>query len=498
MAMGTVHLVGAGPGHPGLLTVRGLELIREADAIVYDRLASPRLLTEAKPDVELYFVGKKADHHTVPQQEIERQLILLANRGLRVVRLKGGDPFVFGRGAEEAIQLQEAGIPFEIVPGITSAVAVPAYAGIPVTYRDVSPSFTVVTGHRKQDAQAIDWSLHAKQSGTLVILMGVKQLHEIVQGLVEGGKAETTPVAMIRWGTRGKQETLRGTLSDIVVLARERAFQAPAVIVVGDVAGFGNDLDWYERLPLMGKRLFLLAPSKTELRKVSSRLEALGAETFGLARSHLAPASDAESAMMMSVVTELVDCIATSDGLRCGVCFRSTHAVDSFFQTLRERRVDVRFLSQVKFAAMNDAVAHQLAEYGFYADSVSPKLPAPDMASVWWFESDIHHTADEMPDVLLHAKGQTVHHFQMRRLSKGESQWIQVANDWLADGVDEICMISDCHDDPMLDSMLGLFATETVAHTKRTTVTPDSSDSDLLRLLSGCVDNASESTEFAR
>jgi uroporphyrinogen III methyltransferase/synthase len=244
MKNGKVYLVGAGPGDPGLITVRGLELLHAADAIVYDRLVNPALLEEAPPAALRIFAGKATGFHSLPQEEINSLLIDHSRAGRRVVRLKGGDPFVLGRGGEEAEALAAAGIEFEVVPGVSSAVAVPAYAGIPLTHRNVSSSFAVITGHEAcKDGARVDWSRLATAVDTLVILMGLKNLPRIVSELLAYGRAPETPVALVRWGTTDQQETIEGTLADIVEKAR--AVRPPVVIVVGEVVDLGSRLRWF-------------------------------------------------------------------------------------------------------------------------------------------------------------------------------------------------------------------------------------------------------------
>jgi len=242
-----VALVGAGPGDPGLMTVRGLALLRRADVIVYDRLVDPRLLDEARPDATRVFVGKASGHHTLAQREINALLVRHAARGRRVVRLKGGDPFVFGRGGEEADALAAAGIPFEIVPGVSSAVAVPAYAGIPLTHRGVASSFAVVTGHEDdtKDETVVDWARLAGAVDTLVILMGARSLSRIAAALLEAGRAADTPVALVRWGTTDAQETLVGRLDGIAALAETVRLAPPVVIVIGNVVALRERLAWF-------------------------------------------------------------------------------------------------------------------------------------------------------------------------------------------------------------------------------------------------------------
>jgi len=244
MNVGKVYLVGAGPGDPGLLTVRGLDLIRRADVAVYDRLVNPELLDELSPQARRIFVGKAAGHHTLPQEEINELLISHARRGHCVVRLKGGDPFIFGRGGEEAEALAAAGIPFEIVPGVSSAIAVPAYAGIPLTHRKLSSSFAVVTGHEASKGRSpVDWSRLATAVDTLVILMGLKNLPQIVSQLIQHGRPPETPAALIRYGTTAWQEVIVGTLSDIADKAE--SLGPPVLVVVGEVVRLERELNWF-------------------------------------------------------------------------------------------------------------------------------------------------------------------------------------------------------------------------------------------------------------
>ena len=253
MNPGKVYLIGAGPGDPGLITVRGLELLRQANAIVYDQLVNPALLEEASSLAERIFVGKQAGRHCIAQTEINQILIRYARFGQKVVRLKGGDPFVFGRGGEEAQALADAGIPFEIVPGVSSAVAVPAYAGIPLTHRNFSSSFAVVTGHEARKAQSsIDWAKLATAVDTLVILMGLSHLPIIVAKLLAHGCSPARPAAVIRSGTTEEQESVVGTLADIV--EKSAAIEPPALIVVGDVVSLADKLHWFEPMPYNSAR----------------------------------------------------------------------------------------------------------------------------------------------------------------------------------------------------------------------------------------------------
>lgn len=248
MRLGTVYLVGAGPGDPGLLTLRGLALLRKADVIIYDRLVNPVLLDEAPVRALRIFAGKRAGTHNLPQEHINALMIVHARRGRSVVRLKGGDPCVFGRGGEEAEALAEAGVPFEIVPGVSAAVAVPAYAGIPLTHRGLSSSFVVLTGHEDlcKGEPSVDWGRLATAVDTLVVLMGVRTLPRIVGELLAHGRSPETPVALIRWGTTEAQETLTGTLADIVAKAEAARLEPPVVAVIGDVVRMRERLRWFD------------------------------------------------------------------------------------------------------------------------------------------------------------------------------------------------------------------------------------------------------------
>ncbi len=244
---GKVYLVGAGPGDPGLMTVKGLAALRQADVVIYDRLVNPALLQEAKPDAQKIYVGKTAGQHTLRQEEIHQLLIHYARDGKTIVRLKGGDPFVFGRGGEEAEALVESGICWEVIPGITSAIAVPAYAGIPVTHREHAAAFIVVTGHEAspQGGASFDWQALARFNGTILILMGIGHLPFIAQQLMCYGRAASTPVAVIRWGSMPMQQTITGTLSTIAEQVQQAQLQSPAVIVIGKVVNLSQHLQWF-------------------------------------------------------------------------------------------------------------------------------------------------------------------------------------------------------------------------------------------------------------
>jgi uroporphyrinogen III methyltransferase/synthase len=246
----TAYLIGAGPGDPGLITVRGLQLVRQAEVVIYDRLVHPEIVQEAPADALRIYVGKETGLHCVPQERINELLVTHARQGRRVVRLKGGDPFVFGRGGEEAKALADANIPFEIVPGVSSAIAVPAYAGIPVTHRKVATSFAVVTGHEEggKDVAGRDWAALATTVDTLVILMGMKGLATIVGQLLAHGRSPETPVALIQWGTTSEQRTVIGTLADVIARATAAGLEPPVVTVIGEVVALREHLQWFPEI----------------------------------------------------------------------------------------------------------------------------------------------------------------------------------------------------------------------------------------------------------
>ena len=271
---GKVYLVGAGPGDPDLITRKGLRCLRMADVVIYDRLVSPELLDEAPLQARRIFVGKEPGCHALKQEEIQSLLIHYARLGCRVVRLKGGDPFVFGRGGEEALALSQAGISFEVVPGVSSAMAVPAYAGIPVTQRDYAASVTIVTGHEQktQASPAINWDALAKTGGTLVILMGVEAFAHITQRLLDGGLSPDTAAAVIQQGTVPQQRVVKGTLSNIAQRATAARIQSPAITVIGAVVALSDALNWFETLPLQdAEKPVMLSTDFGESREVFSR-----------------------------------------------------------------------------------------------------------------------------------------------------------------------------------------------------------------------------------
>jgi len=356
-----VYLVGAGPGDPGLITAKGLAVLRRAQVVVYDQLASPELLKEAPAAAEIIYVGKKAGAHAVPQEGINDLLVARAKAGLTVVRLKGGDPFVFGRGGEEAEELARAGIPFEVVPGVTAAVAVPAYAGIPVTHRRYTTLVTFITGHEDpaKEASTIPWEALGKNPGTLVFLMGVKNLPEICRQLVEKGRDSRTPAAVIERGATLAQRTVTGTLADIAQVAREAEIKPPAILVVGGVVELRQTLKWWETRPLWGKTV-VVTRSRQQASKLVELLAAAGARCLEVPTLEIGPPDDFGP----------LDAALKSLFQYQWVVFTSANGVEAFMGRLFQEGQDVRALGGAKIAAIGPATAESLRAYGLTADVV--------------------------------------------------------------------------------------------------------------------------------
>jgi uroporphyrinogen III methyltransferase/synthase len=364
---GKVYLVGAGPGDLGLVTLRAKECIEQADAIVYDHLANPEMLGWARDNAELTYAGKKAGEHSLSQQEINALLVEKAREGKQVVRLKGGDPFVFGRGAEEAKAVVDAGIEFEIVPGITSAIAGPAYAGIPVTHRSENSHVTFFTGHEDpaKTESAIDYAALAKLGGTQVMLMGVERLEAITREMLKQGVREDLPVALVRWATTGRQETLTGTLQNIGQRALDRDFEAPAVAVFGEVVALRDNLNWYEKRPLSGKRI-VVTRTRKQASALSSKLRALGADVLELPTIRIEPPSD------LREFAELVQDAHTYDW----IVFTSANGVEAFFEIFFKLYDDAREIGGAKIAAIGPATAQRVRDFHMYVDLQPDKFVA--------------------------------------------------------------------------------------------------------------------------
>lgn len=365
--MKKVYLVGAGPGDPGLLTIRGLECIRKADVLVYDRLVHPSILQHAPCDAELIYVGKASSNHAMKQEDINRLLVEKALQDKAVVRLKGGDPFIFGRGGEEAEVLAAEGIEFEIIPGITSAVAVPAYAGIPVTHRGLCSTLGIITGHEDpgKTTSSIKWEKISTGIDTLVFLMGVENLPNIVANLVANGRDPSTPIALVRWGTRAEQETLTGTLADIVDKVKSAAFKSPAVTVVGEVVNLREKLRWFDKRPLSGMKV-LVTRSREQASALSEALRDYGAEPIEFPVIKIAPLDD------YTELDSALDRVESYDW----ILFTSANGVSSTLDRLRQMGRDVRWLKGPKIGAIGPKTAEALEAIGVRVDFVPSEFVA--------------------------------------------------------------------------------------------------------------------------
>lgn len=367
MKNGMVYLVGAGPGDYKLITVKGLEAIAKADCLVYDRLADDRLLAHARADAELIYVGKASSEHTLRQEEINALLVAKAREGKTVVRLKGGDPFVFGRGGEEALELVAAGIAFEVVPGVTSAVAVPAYAGIPVTHRGIATSFAVITGHEDptKGESSLRWDKLAQGADTLVFLMGVENLPYITAKLIEHGRSPATPAAVIRWGTKPEQEALVTTVGAAAEDVAKNGLKPPAIFIVGEVVGLRDKLAWFDRRPLFGRRV-LVTRAREQASSLTGALEALGAECIEAPAITIVPPESYEP----------LDAAIASLGSYDWLVFTSVNGVDHFLARLQAAGRDSRALGGRKLAAIGVATAARLRQAGLIADIVPAEFRA--------------------------------------------------------------------------------------------------------------------------
>jgi len=365
-----VYLVGAGPGDPGLVTLRAKECIENADVIIYDHLANPETLGWARDDAEITYVGKTPGESRSNQNEINALLIKKAHEGKQVVRLKGGDPFVFGRGAEEAQAIAEAGIPFEVVPGITSSIAGPAYAGIPVTHRAHNSHVTFFTGHENpaKTESAIDYAALAKLGGTQVMLMGVERLGSITSEMLKHGVRGDLPVALVRWATTGQQETLTGTLGDIAQKVVTNAFAAPAVAVFGEVVTLRDKLNWYEKRPLLGKRI-VVTRTRKQASVLSSKLRSLGADIIELPTIRIGPPTD------LREFAELVQDAHMYDW----IVFTSANGVEAFFNIFFKLYDDAREIGGARIAAIGPATAQRVKDFHLHVDLQPKEFVAEDV-----------------------------------------------------------------------------------------------------------------------
>lgn len=367
-----VYLVGAGPGDYKLITLKAVECLKKADVVIYDRLVNRRYLDFAPEDAEKIYVGKKSSLHSLPQDQINELLVKKANEGKMVVRLKGGDPFVFGRGGEEAEELVKEGIPFEIVPGITSAVAVPAYAGIPVTHRDYVSSVHIITGHEKygRNIPAVDYAQVAKMEGTLIFLMGLANLGNICQGLLENGQSPDRPAAVISQGTTSAQRKVVGTLSTIEDRVHKAKLLSPSVIIVGEVVALHDKLDWFLKKPLSGKRI-LVTRTRSQASVLAQKLEELGGEVYAFPTIKIIGPLNEEK------INERFRHLSSYDW----VIFTSVNGVQAFFERLKNLRQDVRTLSGIKTAAIGSATCKALEEKGIVPEYVPDQYQAEHLAA---------------------------------------------------------------------------------------------------------------------
>jgi len=376
---GSVYLVGAGPGDTGLLTLRGAELMARADVVVYDALVNPELLRLAPKSAEVIYGGKRAKDHTIPQKDLNQLLISKAKEGKTVVRLKGGDPYVFGRGGEEAEELADAKVPFEVVPGVSSFVAVPNYAGVPLTHREFCSRLTLITGHEDpaKELSSIDWPQVAKTPGTKVIMMGTDRIGEIARTLIGHGMSGTTPVAMIRWGTTGRQQSIAGTLETIAAVAEQSRISPPTVAVIGDVVTLRDKLNWFEKRPLF-RQTIVVTRSREQSASFSAQLRELGAEVLEVPTIKIEPPTHRE---------ELIDALLELNSYDWLV-FTSPNGVTTFFEYFFRQFHDMRDIGGCRIAAIGPITAKKLKELHLQVDLMPDEALASSIAEAFTeFES---------------------------------------------------------------------------------------------------------------
>ena len=365
MKRSIVYLVGAGPGDPRLITVKGMECIKKADVIIYDYLVNVNLLKNARPDAEFIYVGKQGGSHTLEQEEINELIVKKALEDKIVTRLKGGDPYVFGRGGEEALVIRENHIPFEVVPGITAAIATPNYAGIPVTHRDCTSTFGLITGHEDptKDASSIDWAKISTGIGTIAFYMGIKNLPYITEQLMKHGRSKDTPVAVIRWGTTSQQKTVVGTLCTIVQKAKD--IKPPAITIVGEVVKLRDQLNWFETKPLFGKTI-VVTRSREQASEFADKLYEYGAHVIEFPTIEIAKPDSIQP------LDEAIKNIHAYNWL----VFTSINGVDAFFHRLFELGKDIRELKGIKVCAIGPATEEGIKKYHIKVDCRPPKFIA--------------------------------------------------------------------------------------------------------------------------
>lgn len=369
---GIVHLVGAGPGDAGLLTLRGAELLRRAEVVVYDALVNPDLLRLAPKSAEVIYGGKRSREHAIPQEDLNRLLVAKAKEGKTVVRLKGGDPYVFGRGGEEAEELAASGVLFEVVPGVSSTVAAANYAGIPVTHRDFCCAYQVITGHEDptKPESGLDWARIAQMPGTKVVLMGVERIRQIAAELVTHGMEPTTPVAMVRWGTTGRQQSIEGTLATIADVVTAQKFSAPAVTIIGGVVSLRTKLNWFENRPLFGQRV-VVTRTREQASQLSGQLAERGAEVLEIPTIKIVPPENREPLL------EAMRGLGEYDW----AVFTSPNGVTAFFDYFFKAFDDLRVLGRLRFAAVGPATAAKLKELHLAVDAMPEEYVAAKVAA---------------------------------------------------------------------------------------------------------------------
>lgn len=370
---GTAYLIGTGPGDLGLVTLRARQLIESCEVVIYDYLCNPEILRWTKPGAEIIYVGKKAGAHTLPQDQINALIVRRTQAGQHVARLKGGDPFVFGRGGEEAQELVRAGLTFEVVPGVSSAIAAPAYAGIPVTHRDYTSSVTFLTGHEDplKETSALEWRRLASESGTRVILMGVERLRLICEQLLEHGAEVTTPCALIRWGTYPRQMTVEGTLGTIAALAEARGLKAPAIFIIGEVVQLRAELNWFEQRPLFGQRI-VVTRTRTQASALTAKLQLLGADVLEIPTIRIIPRPWTETYPIADIANRF-------DWL----IFTSPNAVEIFFDQFISLFGDVRRLGAIKIAAVGPATSAKIRAHHLKVDKQPTQFTTADLAQAF-------------------------------------------------------------------------------------------------------------------
>jgi uroporphyrinogen III methyltransferase / synthase len=450
---GKVYLVGAGPGDPGLITVKGRRCLEQAQVVVFDRLLDSSLLEAVPASAERVFVGKERGRQALTQDEINQLLIDCARAGKVVVRLKGGDPFVFGRGGEEALVLAGANISFEVVPGITSAIAAPAYAGIPLTHRKMASCFTVVSGSEDpaKPESAIPWGVLACTGGTLVVLMGWATLEGILETLQQEGMSPATPAALIQWGTWAKQRVVTGALDNILARGWEAGLKPPVIAIIGDVVTLRDELRWFDCCPLFGKRV-LITRSRTQASRLRSLLQELGAEPVELPSIEIAPLED---------YTQLDAALSQLNSLDW-VIFASVNSVEAVFDRLKQQGKDARAFANAAVGAIGPATADALMQRGIKADfiparSVSEAVIEELSGQDWQGVSVLLPGSDIGRDVLeqgLTRLGASVHRVAVYRTLTPQSAASQ-ARQILEEGVDAVTFTSSSTVSNLLDILNG-------------------------------------------